>query len=182
VDTVDMAADLVDHLADVSRSHEHHRRCLQHLSPPALQFRAAAHRVLELGAVRLHGVSRSRRSPDRAAEQDVVAENEIGRQVLAHGRRVRSDPRVELLASAVLQQLHAVALVVIEDEDREQSTDVGPHDLRPADVVAFRMRLLTEDGDVMARARPRARELACVDVRPRSAQQVPMPDNNSHAK
>ena len=100
-------------------------------------------------------------------------------QALTHGGGVRLDPRVELLARAVLQQLHVVALVVVEHEDGQQPADVGPDDLGAAEVVALGMRLLAENGDVVTRARPLSRELARVDVRPRPAQQVPVPDEDS---
>ena len=43
------------------------------------------------------------------------------------------------------------------------------------------MRLLAEHGDVVPVARPLARELARVDVRPRAAEQVPVPDEDAHA-
>ena len=56
----------------------------------------AAHRVLELGAVRLDDVRRAGRGADGAAEQHVVGEDEVGRQERAHRRGVRLDVRVEL--------------------------------------------------------------------------------------
>ena len=132
--------------------------------------------------MRLDGVARAARAPDRAAEQDVVAEDEVGRQLLAHRRRVRLDPGVELVARAVLEQLDAVALVVVEHEDGKEPADVGTHDLRATEVVALGMRLLAEDRDVVPGTRPLARELARVHVRPRPAEQVPVPDQDLHAR
>ncbi len=58
------------------------------------------------------------RRADRAAEEDVVAEDEVGGIELAEHRRVRLDPGVELGARAVLEQLDLVALVAVEDEHR----------------------------------------------------------------
>ena len=58
----------------------------------------------------------------------MVAEDEVGRQLLAHRRRVRLDPAVELRARAVLEQLDLVPLVAVEHEDGQQAADVGPDD------------------------------------------------------
>ena len=75
--------------------------------------------------MRLDDVARTGRRSDRAAEEDVVDEDEVGGQLLPHGRRVRLDPAVELGAGAVLHPLHLVALVLVEDEDREEPTPSG---------------------------------------------------------
>ena len=85
-----------------------------------------------------------RRGADRAAEQDVVREDEVGGQQLAQRRRVPLDPVVELGARAVLDELHLVALVAVEHEDGQQPADVRPHERRAAEVVPLRMRLLAE--------------------------------------
>ena len=96
VHALDVAAHVLEHLADVRRADEHGRRALEHLSPPRLELRPPAHRVLELRAVRLDRVARAARRADGAAEEHVVAEDEVGRQLLADGRGVRLDPGVEL--------------------------------------------------------------------------------------
>ena len=71
-------------------------------SPRPASSLVAAHRVLELGAVRLDRVAGAGRRPDRPAEEDVVAEDEVGRQLLAHRGGVPLDPVVELRPGAVL--------------------------------------------------------------------------------
>ena len=180
VHALDVAADLLEDLADVRRPDEDGRRPGEHLSPPRLQLRPAAHRVLELGAVRLHGVGSPGRRPDRAAEQDVVAEEEVRGKPLPHRCGVRLDPAVKLLPGAVVQEPDPVSRVAILDEDGEQAAHVRPHDLGSSEVVALCVALLREDDDVVALPRPLARELARVDVRPRSAEQVPVPDEDAH--
>jgi hypothetical protein len=116
VDSLDVAADLLHHLADVGRPDERRARACKHLSPPRLELRTPPHRVLELRAVGLHGVVSARARPDRSAEQYVVAEEHVGRQMLAHRGRVGLHPCVELGTTAVLQQLDPVALVPVEHE------------------------------------------------------------------
>ena len=120
------------------------------------------------------------RGADRPAQQDVVAEDEVGGQLLAQGGRVRLDPVVELGARALLDELDLVALVAVEDEDRQQAADVRPDRLGAAEVVALRMRLLAEDGDVVPGAAPLARERARVDVRAGAAEQVAVPEEDPH--
>ena len=131
--------------------------------------------------MRLHGVRRAGCETDGAAQEHVVAQEEVGRQLVAHRRGVRLDPDIELLARAVLEQLHAIALVVVEHEDGQQAADVGPHDRSAAEVVALRVRLLAEDRDVVPTSRPLARELTRVHVRARPTEQIPVPDDDLHA-
>jgi hypothetical protein len=59
VHPVDMPDDVLEHLADVCRADEDRLRSSERLPPPRLQPGPPAHRVLELRAVRLHGVRRS---------------------------------------------------------------------------------------------------------------------------
>ena len=96
--SLDVIADVLDDRADVCRPDEHRGRRTEHLTTPFLQLRPATHRVLELGAVGLHGIRGTRGTTDGAAEKHVIAEEKICRQVLAHGRGVRVDPGVELVA------------------------------------------------------------------------------------
>ena len=91
VDALDVAADLLDDLADVRRADERRRRRGEHVPSPRLELRAAAHRVLELRAVRLDRVRSPRRPADRAAEQHVVAE--AGSRRGATPARPRRSPR-----------------------------------------------------------------------------------------
>ena len=132
--------------------------------------------------MRLHGVRRAGCTTDSPTQEHVVAQEEVSRQLVAHRRSVRLDPDIELLARAVLEQLDAIALVVVEHEGGQKATDVGPHDRSATEVVALRVRLLAEDGDVVPSSRPLARELTRVDVRARPAEQIPVPDEDLHAK
>ena len=137
-------------------------RAAESLASPAGELLVAAHRVLELGAVRLDRIAGAGRGPDRSAQEDVVAEDEVGRQLLAHRRCVALHPLVELVAGAVLHQLDLIALVAVEHEDRQQAAHVRPDDRGAAEVVALGVRFLLKHGDVVARpASTRARALAC---------------------
>src|SRR4029453_8922633 len=73
-----------------------------------------------------------------------------------------------------------VALVAVEDEDGQQTTDVRPHNRCAAEVVALGVRLLAQHGDVVAGARPFPRKSTGVDVRARSSQQIPVPQQDPH--
>ena len=108
----------------------------ERLAPPRRQLGVAAHRVLELGAVRLDRERRAGRGADRPAEQDVVREDEVGRQQLAQRRRVRLDVALALVAREVLEEPRLEPLVAVEHEDRQQRRRIsGPHDARAAEVV-----------------------------------------------
>ena len=111
----------------------------------------------------------------------MVAEDEVGGELRANRRRVRLDPAVELGSSAVLQELDLVARVAIEDEDGKKPADVRPDRLGAAEVVELGTRLLAEDGDVVPCPHPLSGELPRVDVRPRTAEQVPVPEQNAHS-
>ena len=125
VDAIDVAAHVLEHAADVGGADEGRSGLLQTVSPPRRQGRVAPHGVLELRAVCLHREARAAGHPDRSPEKDVVAEDEVGREVLAEGLRVRFDPAIELVGPAVLHELDLVPLVTIEHEDRQQPADVG---------------------------------------------------------
>ena len=118
MDAVDMAADLLQHIADVTRADDDSCSARQDVSPPLFELGTAAHRILELGAVRLHHIAASHSGADGSPEEDVVAEHDVGRQLGTDCCGVRLDPRVQLTARAVLEQLHLVALVAVEHEDR----------------------------------------------------------------
>ena len=72
-------------------------RSAKALARPGAELLVPAHRELELRAVRLDGERHARRGADGRSEEDVVREEEIGGQVLAHGGRVPLD---EVLALA----------------------------------------------------------------------------------
>ena len=74
-------------------------RSAKALARPGAELLVPAHRELELRAVRLDGERHSGRGADRRPEEDVVREEEIGRQVLAHGGRVPLDEVIPLGAA-----------------------------------------------------------------------------------
>ena len=157
-------------------------RVRERLSPPGFELRSPAHRVLELRAMGLDRKACTGGDPDRPAEENVVAEHEIRGKPRAERGAIRLDPALELLPRAVLHELDLVPLVAVEDEDRQEPPDIGPDDLRGSEIVRVGMRVLAEDGDVMPRPRPLPGELARVDVRPRSSEQVPVPEQDAHRR
>ena len=181
MDVLDVPAYLFQHLADVRGADERGRGGGENLATPPLELGAAAHRVLELGAVRFHDVAGARRSADGSAEEHVVAEDEVGGKAFSHRRRVRLDPGVEPVVRAVLEQSHLVARIPVEHEHGEQPADVGPHGVGPAEIVALGMRLLREDRHVVTRAAPFPSQLPRVHVRARAPEQVPVPQQDPHA-
>ena len=83
VHVVDVTADVLEHLPDVGRADERRLRGGEALGAPARELGPAAHRVLELGAVRLHGVARAARTRHRPSHQHVVREDDVCRQQLS---------------------------------------------------------------------------------------------------
>ena len=151
------------------------------LARPGAELLVPAHRELELRAVRLDGEWHSGRGADRRSEEDVVREEEVGRQVLAHGGGVPFDEVLPLRGSEVLEVAGLHVLVAVEHEDRERPVEQRPDDRGAAEVVLLRMGLLAEDDDLVAEPSPRPRERPRIDVRPRPAQEVAVPNENLHA-
>jgi len=173
------ADDLLEHRTDVRRADEDGVGAGECLRPPPLQLGPPAHRVLELGTVRLHRVARAGRGRDGAAEQHVVREYDVRRQQLAHERCVGLDVAFALIRREVLQQPGLETLVAVEHEHRQQPVGQLRHeDARAADVVPLRMPLLADDGDVVARVAPLARERTRVDVGARTSEEVPVPEDD----
>jgi hypothetical protein len=54
--------------------------------------------------VRLDSIGRARRGRDRAAQQDVVGEDEVGGELGANGGGVRLDVALALLGGELLEQ------------------------------------------------------------------------------
>jgi hypothetical protein len=109
----------------------------------------------------------------------VVREHEIGRQQRAHGGGVHLDVALAFLDREVMQQARLEPLVAIEDEDGEQAVgELRDDDARTAEVVPLGMPLLADDRDVVSRVAPLACERARVDVRARTSEEVPMPDED----
>ena len=83
--------DVLEHVANVLRADVGRIRLRERLPRPRAELRPAAHRVLELGAVRLDAERRTARRADGAAHQHVVGEHEVGGQQLAQRGGVRLD-------------------------------------------------------------------------------------------
>ncbi len=174
-----MAADLVEHIADVLGAGEDDLGLGKRLGSPAREIGPAAHRVLELGAVRLDPEAQPARCADRRAEQDMVREHEVRRRELAERRGVRLDVRLPLRLREVDEQPRLEPLVAVEDEDGQQAArQFGHHDARAAEVVPLRVPLLADQRDVMTGEAPLARERPGVDIRPGPGEQVPVPEKN----
>ena len=182
LDALGVAAHLVEHFADVLGAGEDGVGAGERLGAPAREVGPPAHRVLELGAVRLDAVRHPARGTDGRAEQDVVREDEICRPELAQRRRVRRDVRVPLLRREVAEQPRVEPLVLVEDEDGQQPLRQLRHDdARAAEVEPLGMPLLADDGHVVPGPHPLARDRPGVDVRPGAAEQVPVPEKDPHA-
>ena len=147
---------------------------------PLAELGVAAHRELELGAVRLHGVRASDRGADGPAQEQVVRQHEVGREVLAHGGRARLHEALALGPAEILDASSLHVLVAVDDEHRQEPAHIGPDHLCPADVVPIGMRILAEDDDLVPEARPGAREAARVHIRSGAAQEIAVPDENLH--
>ena len=150
------------------------------LRAPRRKLGIPAHRVLELGTVREDRVARTRRRADGPAEDQVPGDHEIGGEVLADRAGVRPDPRVELGAAGLLHALHAVALVAVDHEHRQQPADIGAHGRGAAEVVVPGPGLLRENRDVVPRSPPLPRELAREHVRAGAGEQIAVPDEDFH--
>ena len=78
VDAIDVADDLLEHVADVRGADEDGLAPGERLSPPCRELGIAAHRVLELGAVSLDARSAPGRCAHGTAEEHVVREDQVG--------------------------------------------------------------------------------------------------------
>jgi hypothetical protein len=180
-DALGVAADVVDHRPDVRGADERRPRVGERLRAPRSEIGPAAHRVLELRPVRLDRERAARREPHGTAEEHVVREHEIGGQQLANGCGVCLDPALELGASAVGETADVgVTVVPVEHEDGKEALDVRADGCRPPEVERLGVRLLAQDGDVVAGACPLAGELPRVDVGAGAAEQVSVPEQDAH--
>ena len=177
-----MPGDVLEHVADVLGADEDGLGAGERLLPPRRELLVVAHRVLELGAVRLDRVARAARRRDGPAEQDMVGEDEVGRKVLAQRRRVRRHVALTLRNAQLREEAHLEPLVAVEHEDGQQAADVRPHDLAPPRSYCSGMRLLGEDGDVVPGTAPCARERACVHVGAGPSQEVSVPEEDPHPR
>src|SRR4051812_12895259 len=174
------ADDLLEHRPDVLRAGEHLGRLLQLFASPGAQLVVSPHGELELGSVRLDGEGHPDRCPHGRSQEHMVGEEEARREMLPHRRRVLIDEALPFPRRQVGQPACFHVLVAVEDEDGQRPLDSRPDGLGPAEVEAFRMWILAEDDDVMAELTPGLREGAGIDVRPRSAQEVAVPEENLH--
>ncbi len=100
VHPLDLADDVLQHLADVLRADVDRGRRRERLAPPGREILVAAHRVLELRPVGLDAEGQPGGRADGAAEQDVVREEKVGRRELTSARR-RSPRRSAWRSSCV---------------------------------------------------------------------------------
>ena len=180
MDVVDLTDHLLEDPANVARADEDGVGLAQRRRPPRLELDVAPHRVLELGAVRLHPEARARRGGDRGAHQHVIREHEIGRQLFLQRGRVHRDVALPLCRRHVLEQDGLEALVAVEHEDRQPGVELRPNDLRPAEVEPLGRGILADHHDLVPRARPLARDRPRVDVRAGALEQVPVPEKDPH--
>ena len=182
VDAVDVADDVLEHLADVRGADEDRLGPGEHLAPPRDQLVVPAHRVLELRAVDLHRIPPSDLERHRPTREHVVREDEVGREPLPNRSRVRGDVALPLLARQLLEAPRLEPLVAVDDEDREDAADRRPHGLGAAEVVRLWVRLLGEDDHLVAGAAPLPRQRPRVDVRARPGEQVAVPEEDAHRR
>jgi hypothetical protein len=102
--------------------------------------------------------------------------------VLAEGGRVLFDVVVALLCSQILDEACLEPLVSVEDEDGQDTADVGADELGAGEVEALRMPLLAEDDHIVPRAGPLPRERARVHVGARPAEEVAVPEQDPHER
>src|SRR5215211_5969771 len=155
--------DLLEDTADVLRPRVDGVSTVERLAGTGGELLVSPQRELELRAVSLDGERHAARQADRASREDVIHEQEVGRELGPNGRGVRLD-----------------VLVVVEDEDRQRPGKPRADDARAAEVEPLAVGLLAEDDDLMAGPRPFARERARVDVRAGAAQEVAVPEENLH--
>ncbi len=98
VHALDVADDLLQHPADVLGADEDRAGARERLAGPRGQLGVTADRVLELRAVGFHRIRRARGGGDRAAEQDVVREDEVSGKLGTDRGGVRLDEAIALLA------------------------------------------------------------------------------------
>ena len=120
-DVLGVSTDLGEDGADVLGPDERGPGTRERLRPPRRQLRVAAHGVLELRSVRLDRERRTARCADRAAEEDMIREDDIGGQEIPDGAGIGLHPPLELRPRAVLDASHVVPVVAIEDEYRQQA-------------------------------------------------------------
>ena len=102
VDAVDVPGNVLEHLADVGRADEDRFRAGKRLASPRGQLGIAPHRVFELRAVCLDDVARARSGGDRRAEEHVIREDDVRRQLLLQRSRVQLDIPLALGLGEVL--------------------------------------------------------------------------------
>ena len=130
----------------------------------------------------LDGVACAAGRADRAAGQNVVREDQIGRKELPDGGGVAFDVALPFLGRELLEEARLLAFVAVEHEDRQRAFERRLHGAGAAEVVLLGVRLLRDHDDVMAGVAPFARERPRVDVRPGPAEQIPVPEQNPQVR
>jgi hypothetical protein len=100
--------------------------------------------------MRLHPVLLPGRGADRAAEDDVVRKDDIGREMLPQGFGVRIDEVAPLGPREILDTTGLQILVPVDHEHRQDSPDVGSDDACAPEVELLGVRILGEDRNVVA--------------------------------
>ena len=118
---VDLADDVLEHLADVLRADERRLGVRERSRPPALELGPPAHRVLELRAVRLDAERRAGRRADRRRPA-ARGSRTRGRRAGARAAPPRSPRRTRRRSAVgeVLQQLRLEPRVAVEHEHGQQ--------------------------------------------------------------
>jgi hypothetical protein len=157
VHAVDVADDLLEHVADVLEPTTTARRAralLPHADSSALPR-------IEYSSSEPCAFTRTarRRRADGRAEQHVVREDEVGGQVLAQRRGVQLDVA---LALARVKSCSSFASSPRSGRARRRAAaaDVGPHDVARRRGRTLGMRLLREDDDVVPARSTRGRARA----------------------
>ena len=115
---VDVAHDVLEHGADVRRADEDRLGTGERLAPPRRQLGVAAHRILQLRAVRLDSETRTAGGRDRTAEHDMIREHDVGRQLFTDRRGVQGDVTVAFGGRELRQRPRLDPLVPVEHEHR----------------------------------------------------------------
>jgi hypothetical protein len=116
-----------------------------------------------------------------SAEEHVIREQIVRRQVIADGGSVLLDEPFPLGLAEILEVPSLEVFVAVEHEDRQRPLYLGTNARRAAEVIGLRTRLLGENDDLVAEPAPGTGERTGVDVRARPAQEVAVPNENLHA-
>ena len=128
---VDVADDVLEHLADVRGADEDRLGLRERLAPPRRELRVAAHRVLELRAVRLDAKRAPAQPPTGPPSRTWFAKTRSAGRSSRNAAAFALDVALALRRSQILEPPRLEPLVAVEHEDRQQAVrQLGPHDAR----------------------------------------------------